>query len=79
MHKKIGSFLALLLVLVMLAGCAAPLDREVIDRNRGAVDYADMEYKRPQMDQLEKKLEECCQIARTETNIHKVMDAVYEY
>lgn len=79
MHKKIGSFLALLLAVVMLAGCAAPLDREVIERNRGAVDYADMEYKRPQMDQLEKKLEECCQIARTETNIHKVMDAVYEY
>lgn len=65
--------LALVLALcVLLCGCVSVADLL-------SVDYGDMEYTRPDLEELERVLQESCAIARKSRDIDEVEDAIWEY
>ena len=68
MKKSVLRLLALMLVaLVLLTGCSR------------YPHFNELEYERPDVVELEQTLEKTVQAADTETDVKKLMDAVYEY
>lgn len=82
-------FLALCLcVSVLLSGCGLvdllPKDGLLgillgLGGSEELVAYEDMEYVRPDMEEHDRVLEECCEVARTSKSIDEVTEAIYRY
>lgn len=72
-------------VAVVLTGCSLPDFSSIIDtfyRNiymSEAVAYEDMEYVRPDMDQLKIFLEDCCKCIKDAKSTDEIMEVVYDY
>lgn len=77
MAKRKLQFAALCLAVVMLfSGCGSILDALL---GIEAVNYADMEYTRPDMAELEQVLAESCEAATSGKNLEEVIDGIYAF
>ena len=89
MRKKKLRLAALILALaVLLSACGLSHDLlkraeeyawELLGVGSETVEFSDMEYTQPDMDALRQALRESCEIARTETDADKVLEAVYAF
>lgn len=89
MRKKQRQMAALLLaVALLLSACAIPetiLERvdEYADNLLGIspqiVKFSDMAYSRPDMDAFRETLQECCDSVRTETDVDRALEIVYDF
>ncbi len=75
-HKKRMGLIAVILALtILLSGC------DMLGALLGSdtVAYEDMEYTRPDPQELESVLEESCRVAREETELDAVVEAIYAF
>ena len=84
MKKKLLALIALVLALLMLAGCGGDMDLnlmrlEMYYRGLDLVKYEDMKYTRPDMTEHDRVLLESCETARTAKNLEEVVEAIYAY
>lgn len=84
MKRKLLALIALVLALLMLAGCGGDMDLNLMQlelyyRGLDLVKYEDMEYTRPDMTEHDRVLAESCRIAVESEDLEKVVEAIYAY
>lgn len=84
MKKRMLPFVALVLAILMLAGCWGDKDLELIQlelyySSLDLVPYEDMVYTRPNMTDHDRILAESCETAVKSKNLDTVVDAIYAY
>lgn len=72
-----------LVVCLLLSGCSG-IDLKGYWENllgvlSGAPAFSDMEYSRPDMDAMQKKLDEICALAATATDVEELTDAIWDF
>lgn len=72
-----------LVVCLLLSGCSG-IDLKGYLENllgvlSGAPAFSDMEYSRPDMDAMQKKLDEICALAATATDVEELTDAIWDF
>ena len=82
MKKRILWITAVVLVLAMLTGCSGIM--EYFDRlsqllGFSLMNFSDMEYTRPDMDDFQRVLDQCCADAETETNFNKIQNIIMDF
>ena len=89
MKKRKLRLAALVLALaVLLSACGIPQEildvahscaEEILGFGTQVTNFSQMEYTRPDMEAFQDTLQECCRIAREETDADKALEAVYEF
>lgn len=82
MKKCYLKLIALVLTLtVLLSGCSL-FSQEELEQMLGApqvTPFAEMKYQRPDIDELERQMQLCCETATTETDVDKVLEPIWTF
>lgn len=83
MKKGFLKLIAVVLTLtVFLSGCSLfSLDelQQLLGGPQQATPFAEMEYQRPDIEELERQMQLCCQTAETESDVDKVLEPIWEF